>query len=173
MIISHSILAAIAGINVLVAYQDFKNRLISAWIIPVLIVLFVAFQWISDDLIFLKEHLLLNLVYLGIIMLGIILYSYLKFKAFVNPFDKLIGWGDILLILTFAFVFETKSFIVFVTLSSILSLVLAIVIKFKSPEKKIQFPFAGMMSIVFLILGVVCLFNAPSALSEYFQSAIF
>jgi len=88
-------------------------------------------------------------------MLGIIFYSYLRFKAFINPFDKLIGWGDILIILAFAFVFETKSFIIFITISSILSLVLALGLKLRNPEKEIQFPYAGMMCLVFLITGLV------------------
>lgn len=155
MLIANSILAAIGALNALVTYQDFRYRLISAWIIPALIVLFVLFVWQGNQWSFIAQNLLLNLAYLFILMLGIVFYSYLKFKALTNPFDKLIGWGDILIILAFAFVFETKSFIIFITLSSILSLALALGLKLRNPEKEIQFPYAGMMCLVFLVTGLI------------------
>ena len=171
MLIANSILAAIGALNALVTYQDFRYRLISVWIIPALITLFVLFLWNADHFVFIKQHLLLNLSYLLILMMGIVLYSYLKFRSFTNPFDKLIGWGDILIILAFAFVFETKSFIIFITVSSILSLVLALGLKLLRPNKQIQFPYAGMMCLVFLIVGCVQFISRIEL--TYFQTSLF
>jgi len=142
-------------LNGLIGFQDFKERSISAWIVPVLILSFAFVQIENNSYLDLVRELSSNLMYLLIILGGILLYGFLKYRSFVNPFDRLMGWGDVWIILAFAFILDTQTYIFFLTSTSILSLVIALGMKFRSPQKQVLFPLAGMMSFIYIFLSLI------------------
>ncbi|MEM7161720.1 MAG: prepilin peptidase [Bacteroidota bacterium] len=141
-------------LNGLIGFQDFKERSISAWIVPALLVSFAFMQYHYQGLLHFSEFLPLNLLYLGIILGSILVYAFLKFKKWTNPFDRLVGWGDVWIMLAFAFILETQTYIFFLTLSSCVSLLIALIMKMRKPNEQVQFPLAGMMSVIYLVLCV-------------------
>ena len=144
----------------LIAFQDFRHRAISWFLIPILFVgfVFVALQTSAwED--YWKE-LVFNLCVIIIQLVLLTMYMSVKNKKFVNIVNSSLGIGDILFFVVLAVVFSPVNFIVFYIASTILTLVgygLFIIIK----KEKTEIPLAGAMASMLLLLMVlnVCIPN--------------
>jgi hypothetical protein len=81
-----------------IIYQDFRNRLISLWLILVFAVFNTLLYIIRHTFSEWTENLIFCTMYCGFCYLVLHLYFYVKTKKFEKILDKKIGWGDILLI---------------------------------------------------------------------------
>ncbi|MBL4707497.1 MAG: prepilin peptidase [Flavobacteriales bacterium] len=132
-----------------IVFQDFKQRSISWWILPVTLIAYLVY---SDQLIDeILNSFLLNLLFIVVNLLVITIYFSIKESSLVNIVDSKIGLGDILFFVVCAFIFNLPSFILFFTFSLLLSAIIAVVFKTKMQERNI--PLAGIMSGILFLLS--------------------
>lgn len=79
----------------MIAYQDFKERLISVWLIGLLSLMNAGITVYHRGFV----QVLQNLAFLGAYLLFsytiLLLYFYLKTKRWGGILDHMIGWGDV------------------------------------------------------------------------------
>lgn len=79
----------------MIAYQDFKERLISVWLIGLMSLMNVGITVYHRGFV----QMLQNLAFLGAYLLFsytiLLLYFYLKTKRWGRILDHMIGWGDV------------------------------------------------------------------------------
>lgn len=127
-----------------IAYQDFKQRAIS-WYWPVLLFAVSSLSgWNLYGAEMLK-HLVFNLVFLLILFSTVTIYFSVKAKKITNIFDVFIGWGDVVFLLALVPFFHPLDFVLFYTISTILSLIVAITLKGK------EIPYAGILSALMIV----------------------
>ena len=127
-----------------IAYQDFKQRAIS-WYWPVVLFGVSAFSgWNLYGAEMLK-HLVFNLVFLLILFSTVTIYFSVKAKKITNIFDVFIGWGDVVFLLALVPFFHPLDFVLFYTVSTILSLLIAITLEGK------EIPYAGILSALMIV----------------------
>jgi hypothetical protein len=132
--------------------QDFKERLITVWIFPALIVLFICYRFssgkkLSEILMYSAINTCFILVQFGTIFC----YYSLKEKKAVNIFSEKIGMGDLLFFIAITPLFHPVNFIFFLTLALFIILV---IIAIFGRTKLHTIPLAGAMGI-FIGLGVL------------------
>jgi len=137
----------IAGSSAGIAYQDFKTRWISLW----LIISFSAIN-ISQYLFFNSidqfiENTIFCLCYFLFSFLILVLFYYLKSRKLENIIDKKIGWADVILFISIGCTLEPTVLIYFFTACFILSLL----IQMTFLKKDRQVPLAGILSLLYLI----------------------
>ena len=130
-----------------IVYQDFKQRAIS-WYWPVLLLLSSFYcGWLTSG----KEmffNAVMNLFFLLVVLLCVTLYFSLKSKKLISVFDVFVGWGDVLFLVALVPLFHPLDYVLFYTLSTIVSLFVALVMKGK------EIPFAGILSALLLFVFV-------------------
>jgi len=143
----NTILIAVLGV---VIYQDFRYRAVS-WI--VFLVLFIVSLIVGLGEISAADFVqssLINLGILAIIFAGLTLYFSLKEGKLVYIINKYIGVGDLLLFVILAILFSPANFILFYTISLLLTVLgSAAFILFKK-DNKAEIPLAGAFSIVLI-----------------------
>lgn len=139
-----------------IAWQDFKYRAISWYTLPVLAILFTVKVIYDNGLMEWWGFLKMNIAMLVILICGIILYTFLKYRRFKNPFDTLIGWGDVLFMLVLCFGMYYINFLLFITVSCVLLLLGVLVLMlFRKSKEPVLIPLAGFQAICFVfVLGV-------------------
>lgn len=133
----------------LVVFQDFKQRAISWWILPVMLISYLAYSNQPMDELF--NSLFLNLLFLTVNFLVLTIYFSLKASSLVNIIDSKIGLGDVLFFIVSAFIFSLPNFILFFTFSLLISVITALVFKTKMRERNI--PLAGIMSVILFLIS--------------------
>ncbi len=128
----------------LITYQDITQRAVIWFLFPLVAVLGGFFYLantsiISTALIFIS----INLSIIFFILLIVWFYSHFKLKKELNT---TLGNGDIFLLIGLAFCFPVDTFIITLTSSLILSLILHLLF-----TKKSTVPLAGFMSIYYSI----------------------
>lgn len=110
-------------ILLIITYQDLKSRAISWWTIPLLLssIIYIRLAEQSWELLLVEGGI--NLTFLVVQYVLISVYFSLKHRRILNIADTFLGWGDILFLITLAFLFPTISFIVFYLSSIIVVLV--------------------------------------------------
>ncbi len=131
----------------LVVYQDVKLRLIHILLPVAIFGLGIAINW--DLMRFIHMDWISSLLFLALNLLVVTLYFSIKAKRYVNPFDALIGWGDIWFLIALVPLFHFRGYVQFFVMGMLFSLVLFIVMKSIYPKYK-TIPLAGFLSI-FLI----------------------
>ncbi|MBL7932143.1 MAG: prepilin peptidase [Bacteroidia bacterium] len=115
-----------------IAYQDFKERMISLWLI-VLFSLLSLLKFLRDyDLSSLYENTIFLLLYMLLSFVILKLYYFLKEKRFTKILDEKIGAGDVLLISTIGLCLEPTIQIVFFTFSFLVTLIIIPFLKTKT-----------------------------------------
>ncbi|UBZ13984.1 hypothetical protein LDL77_19150 [Flagellimonas marinaquae] len=129
----------------LVVYQDLKMRMIHV-VLPLLIFgLSLSLNWGSiayRDWLWSLGFLLLNFIV-------VTLYFSFKQRAFVNPIDKMIGWGDVLFLIGVLPLFSFRGYIKYFVMGMIFSLLLFLLMRTIYPRYR-TVPLAGFLSL-FLI----------------------
>lgn len=139
-----------------ISFQDFKSRSVYWFWFPVLICLFVIKNYFENGQaqINQKENILINLAFLFVQLLLVSLYFAIKHRQWVNITRDLLGWGDVLLLISIAFYLSPLNYIVFYVLSLILicSSWVIITLLFKKINK--QIPLAGLQSVILIVFLV-------------------
>jgi prepilin signal peptidase PulO-like enzyme (type II secretory pathway) len=147
MVIIFLAITLIAGIAI--AYQDFRTRLISVWII----ILFTVFNTGVYVSFYSFRHLFENsfflVCYLALLFCVLQLYFYIKHKKFERIIDKSVGLGDVLLFIVIGCCLEPPVMIYFFTLSFIAGVLFYL---FRKNTKTV--PLAGITVLLYLIYEV-------------------
>ncbi len=146
----------------LIAYQDLKSYTVSWIIFPVLIIVMLASGLRQIEF----KTLLINAISnLGIVAVQLVLlsaYFSIKEKRFINIINTKIGLGDVLFFIAICMAFSTLNFILFLFVSLVFSLMLAILLNQKTRLQS-RIPLAGYMSIsyiIFMMIQILTKFDA-------------
>jgi len=112
--------AAILAVLALIFVQDIRSRSVYWFLFPILLVLFIAAGLLQyRSLTVIRETAFINCTFLALQFLLLSLYFSLKNRKWVNITTGLLGWGDILLLLSVAFYLSVLNFLVFYMVSLI------------------------------------------------------
>lgn len=139
---------------IVVVYQDFKNKEINWWLIPLLFIVFGVKGLLQLNMADILTYFSINLIIVTINLIGITAIISLKEKRIVNIFDTYLGWGDVLFFLVLTVVFSPINFVLFFLGSILLISIIYGVIILINKQTNTLIPLAGGMS-VFLILTLV------------------
>jgi len=107
------------------------------------------------------NDILLNTGFVIANLLGLLIYFTIKFRKFYNPFDKDLGWGDILLFVAIIPICTFHYFMIFFITGLIFSVILHQAVLLLKPIQR-TVPLAGYLSLfsmVYLITTDLMSFN--------------
>ncbi|UII80125.1 hypothetical protein [Flagellimonas sp. CMM7] len=135
------------AILILVTYQDMKMRLIHVMLPIAIFVLGVSMNWVFAEFAYLQW--IWSLLFLVFNFAIVAIYFSVKNGKYTNPFDTLIGWGDVLFLIALIPLFSFGGYIRFFVLGMVFSLLLFGIMKTLYPKYR-TIPLAGFLAI-FLI----------------------
>lgn len=142
--------------SVVILFQDFRDRLVSLWVI----ILFAAICIFSVIYFRDAQTLLFNgasaLIYLGIVWLALKLYMFFKFRRNEKILDTQIGLADVLLIFCIGLTFNTIGLVFFFCVAFVLSLVSFVLYTLIKKKSETTIPLAGLLAFFFTV-SVICL----------------
>ncbi len=146
--------------------DDVRHRSVSILCLLMLVVGLSCWIFGQQSLSAILQRTGLNVVVLILELFLVWSYFSAKHKKAVSFFDTYIGWGDIVMLLSFCLVFNIYWFVVFLLCSCIISLLFWIIYSSIRPSKNITIPFAAMMGICFIpifiadiVSGAFCICN--------------
>jgi hypothetical protein len=147
------------------AYQDFRYRAISWFLIPLLLLSFFFFGLQVNPISELGKFFVINLGFLVFQMLVLTLYFSLKNKRITNIVNEYIGVGDLLFFIAICAAFSPLNFVLFYTGSIVFSLLAFAVYQILFKSKNREIPLAGIFALVMMM--VICVANAFGNISLY------
>jgi len=148
----------------LIIYQDFKERAISVWTIPLIFLLSLYLAW--SDLIWEAWFLLFNVAFIAVQLLGVSLYFSLKHRQWVNVTKDYLGLGDVLFFLAITPLFAPLQFCCFFV-ASLVFILLGAGIYHLSIHKLKTIPLAGAMSICWLLYTALLSYYNLSSYNDW------
>lgn len=128
--------------------QDLKSRSVYWFLFPELVGLFFAISLLQhrsfSDIL---QPAWMNYSFLAIQLLLVSAYFSVKNRRWVNITAELLGWGDVLLLLSIAFYLSVLNFLFFYIISLTISLVAWLTWQLVSKRKNKQIPLAGFQAI--------------------------
>lgn len=157
MLLKYFLLILLAASSVIILFQDFKQRLVSLWVIilfgAVCITSVVYYRGFSV----LLYNLISIALYFSIIWLFLKLYFYLKFKRNKPILNEQMGMADVLIIVFIGLTFNIVGTIFFFCLAFIASLIsFYIYVVSRKKEETITIPLAGLL-VFFYLFGITTL----------------
>lgn len=138
-----------------IAYQDYKQRQISWYYLPLVFIAFVlkaADSIVMEDLI---KYALFNLGFIVVQLSGLTIYMSLKNKKIINIVNTYLGIGDILFFVALCAAFSPVNFILFYVISMILTLIGFLVYDLIIKKAQKEIPLAGAMATVCIALLII------------------
>lgn len=137
-------------------WQDFRDRAVSWILFPILFILVIGQLLLNNqDINILIFKVMINLLILIFLASGIVFYFSLKGKKLNQILNKMIGLGDILLLLAITPFFNPFYYCLFIISGSIISLIGNIIFDKLKKEESINVPLAGNLALIFSILLVL------------------
>ncbi len=133
-----------------IAYQDFRERLVSLWSLILFgCICLVSVFFYRDSITVLKQSVF-SISYLAFIWLSLKLYLFLKYKRNQTILNELLGAADVFVILAIGITFNLPGLILFFCVSFILSaLGYCAYMLFKKENTK-TIPLAGLLMICYV-----------------------
>lgn len=138
-----------------VLFQDLKQRQISWFLIPLLLVSFVAqglFRIPANELM---QYTMFNMGFIVVQLFVLTAYISIKNKRLVNIINTYLGIGDVLFIATVAASFSPLNFIVFYIAALLFTLLVFVVVKLLTKNLSKEIPLAGAMAAAMIALILV------------------
>jgi hypothetical protein len=137
-----------------VTVQDLKSRAVYWFWFPLLTALFITDlkMYHEQSLAEICQVAMINIGFVAVQLLLVSVYFSVKHRRWVNITNELLGWGDVLLLLSLSCYFSTLNYIFFYVFSLIIVLCIFITRSFikKSYE---HIPLAGLQA----LLVIVCI----------------
>jgi hypothetical protein len=139
----------ILGVLLLIFVQDVASRSVYWLLFPVLTVLFIIMHLLQHRL-FTDEWqpILMNTAFLALQFLIVSVYFSIKNNQWVNITTGLLGWGDMLFLLSTAFYLSVLNFLFFYIISLITVLLTWVLWQATAKEKNKQIPLAGLQALI-------------------------
>lgn len=150
---------AVIGLCGLIAVQDFKERMVT-WVLFPLLGLALAGSYLNQvSWVQYYPVVALNILLISLVVLILFLYTqYIARKAFLNVS---FGLGDLLFFYALALGFPTLTFLVVFALSILFALGTFLVLNRKGQQETV--PLAGLMGVFLCLVVLLSLFpNVPS-----------
>lgn len=144
----------LAIFSFVIAFQDFKTRLISVWLIIGFTVLNITYYLIHHSVYQFIENVIFCLCYFLFSYLILILVFYLKTKRFEKLLDSKIGWGDVFIFIAIGCCIEPIYMIYFFTTCFIISLLAHLLFL----QNKKNIPMAGFLVLFYFIFRLILAF---------------
>lgn len=132
--------------------QDLKHRAVYWFSYPLLAIVFLSLNLLaglsSKELL---QSTTINFAFLLVQWLIVSAYFCIKYKAWVIITSNLLGWGDVLFLLTLCFYFSILNFILFYVLSLVIVLIIWLGGQKMFLIKSKQIPLAGLQSLIFAL----------------------
>lgn len=148
---------------VIIFIQDYKSRLVYWFLYPLIgvfsFLIQISYNTIYSSLI----NSLMNLAFVGFIL--ITCYSYSKLKLKQSFLKEVFGLGDVLFLLAICFSFSTVSFLILFVFGLFFSLVLHLILKKSSKDESV--PLAGYLSLFFGVIYIISFLCECSFLYAY------
>lgn len=145
----------------IISYQDIKSRLISWWLLPVLLLsmwlIDIDYSWKSR-----LEYTLINFAFLVSQYVLLSVYFSIKHKKWQNIADQFLGWGDILFFLMLIVGFSPLHFIMLFVLGLLFSIIAYVPLKSIGLLKQATVPLAGLFSMYLIFVELLAYINAYS-----------
>ncbi len=136
----------------IVFVQDMRSRSVHWVLFPILIALFTGLHFMQHELFTaLWPPVLLNIVFLMFQLLVVSAYFSLKQRKLVNITITVLGWGDILFLLSICFYLSVLNFLFFYVFSLIAVVFIWFSWQLISKEKNKNIPLAGLQALLFAI----------------------
>lgn len=147
-------------IFITVIYQDFKERAISAWTVPLIFAISIYLAWTNN--LWQVWFLYFNIIFIGIQLLGVSLYFSVKHRRWVNITQHYLGIGDIGFFVAISPLFAPVHFCLFF-IGALILILLGAAVYHLSIKKLKTIPLAGAMSICwFLYVLLLSYYNLSS-----------
>lgn len=141
--------------------QDLKSRTVYWFWFPLLVCLFVIegrfvhhqsvnMQWQSAST---------DLLFIGVQLLLVTLYFSIKHKQWVNISRELLGWGDILFLVSMAFYLSILNYLLFYISSLLIICAFVLIKRVFSVKNNQQIPLAGLQALILIVFLVVQLLD--------------
>ena len=142
----------------IILVQDFKERLVSLWVLLLFGVTCLSSVLLNRGVETLLYNILFTIIYIGLIWLILKLYLYLKFRKNKRILNEQLGLSDVLTILFIGLTFNAVSLVFFFCLGFIFSLLSYVIYMLVSKHKKSEhIPLAGLL-VLFYVLTVFILY---------------
>jgi drug/metabolite transporter (DMT)-like permease len=140
-------------------FQDLRSRSVHWLLLAVLTGLFFSVRCLRGEPVSnILQSTLMNLAFIVLQLLLVTLYFSLKSRAIINITSGLLGWGDILFLVSISFLLPVITFVIFYLASLVLVLLgWAIFLHFKRQKREkdgVTIPLAGLQA---LLLAIVLL----------------
>jgi hypothetical protein len=135
----------------IILYQDFKQRSISWWTIPLLLIIGGIQSYFINDWQQGLRFFLVNGLFIGFQYLVLTIYFSIKERKLVQIIDRWIGLGDWLFFIGLATLFSPVHYIMFFIFSILLILVVFLILKNTILKQVKTIPLAGAMSLVYTL----------------------
>jgi hypothetical protein len=140
---------------VIIVHQDFKQRQISWYLLPIAFVAFVCKALLYSNN--LTNDFIFNFLFIALQLVCLTLYFSIKNKKMFNIIDTYLGLGDILFFIVLCTAFSPVNFIVFYFMSMILTLTGTLIYNFFSARRTSDIPLAGAMAATLLVAFITTL----------------
>lgn len=142
----------IVVVLLLIFVQDLRSRSVYWVLFPVLMLLFIATGLLQHRLwVDLLQPAMINGLFIVVQLLLVSAYFSLKSGKWINICAELLGWGDVLLLLSVAFYLSVLNFVFFYVSSLILTLLLWMTWQGVAGRKNKQLPLAGFQAMIFSV----------------------
>ncbi len=143
-----------AAASITITYQDFKARSISLWTVVLVLATSLSLSASNIGFVATLQNWGLNAAFLVFQLLLVMLIFGLARKQW-NFFDTLMGWGDVLYLLSIAALFSTVNFLLFYVSALLVSLVGFLIYREVSKNKDTNVPLAGLLALCSLVFVAV------------------
>lgn len=150
-----------------IAWQDFRTRFISAWLLFALSILLIASEFFYTDTYSILRNVLINCILLGLQFLMLSGWISFRNRKWTGIINSHIGSGDIVLLLVLTPVFSPMNFCLFLTVGTLFTLIAHSIIRIVNPKVDAKFPFAGYLGLSVLIFSMLNIIGVnPVRLSD-------
>ncbi|MCI5055092.1 MAG: prepilin peptidase [Flavobacteriales bacterium] len=134
---------SICVVSCIILYQDFKDRLISTFLFPLMLVLTFVYRQLIIDMNNIIWNLSINAILILILVLGIwVVNRYRKKDRLLDSF----GLGDIFILIAISPLIAYENFMIFIMMCAVLGILYYLVKTISNPQRQATVPFAGIVS---------------------------
>jgi hypothetical protein len=142
-------------ILLLIFVQDILSRSVYWIVFPILVISFVTLRVISNkQLANVPLNILVNCCFLALQLLLVSAWFSLRRGKLVNIMSELLGWGDILFLISICFYLSVLNFLFFYIISLISILLLWFGYQNTVVKKDRYIPLAGLQAILFMFFFI-------------------
>lgn len=153
--------------SIIICYQDFKIRLVSLWVLIILVISCFCSVVFFRDYTTLIYNLIGAIIYFSFIWLVLKFYLFLKYKKFKIIMNQFLGMADVIVMLSLGCTFNTIGLIFFFCFGFTVALIsFFIYVLFKKGIHETNVPLAGLLVISYILYVIILNFIQPNYLID-------